>query len=140
MAPKAGRGAAAPPFLVMDVIAAANARAAVLPAGAFPDGRGVIRMAVGQPGSGAPRGAAEAAMRALGAGAPMGYTEALGLRSLRERIARHYRERYGVTIAVERVAATVGASGGFPLASWRASMPATAWRWRRPSARPTPTS
>ncbi|MBY0334122.1 MAG: aminotransferase class I/II-fold pyridoxal phosphate-dependent enzyme [Acetobacteraceae bacterium] len=116
MALKTGRGATAPPFLVMDVIAAANARAAALPAGAFPDGRGVIRMEVGQPGSGAPRGAAEAAMRALSAGAPMGYTEALGLRSLRERIARHYRERYGVTIAVERVAVTVGASGGFPLA------------------------
>ncbi len=39
---KTGRGAAAPPFIVMDVIAAANARAAALPPGAFPDGLGVI--------------------------------------------------------------------------------------------------
>lgn len=116
MALKTGRGAAAPPFLVMDVIAAANARAAALPPGAFADGRGVIRMEVGQPGTGAPRGAAEAAMRALSAGAPMGYTEAFGLRSLRERIARHYAERYGAAIAAERVAVTVGASGAFPLA------------------------
>lgn len=116
MALKTGRGTAAPPFLVMDVIAAANARAAALPAGAFPDGRGVIRMEVGQPGTGAPRGAAEAAMRALSAGAPMGYTEALGLRSLRERIARHYRDRYGLAVPAARVAVTVGASGGFPLA------------------------
>ncbi|MDO9709144.1 pyridoxal phosphate-dependent aminotransferase [Paracraurococcus lichenis] len=112
MALKIGRGAEAPPFLVMDVITAANAKAAALPPGA----PGVIRMEVGQPGTGAPRGAAEAAIRALQAGTPMGYTEAFGLRSLRERIARHYAERYGAAVAAERVAVTVGASGAFPLA------------------------
>ncbi len=112
MALKTGKGAEAPPFLVMDVIAAANARAAALPPGA----PGVLRMEVGQPGTGAPRGAAEAAIRALQAGAPMGYTEAFGLRSLRERIAAHYREKYGVAVSPERVAVTVGASGAFPLA------------------------
>ena len=112
MALKTGKGADAPPFLVMDVIAAANARAAALPPGA----PGVLRMEVGQPGTGAPRGAAEAAIRALQAGAPMGYTEAFGLRSLRERIAAHYREKYGVVVSPERVAVTVGASGAFPLA------------------------
>jgi aspartate/methionine/tyrosine aminotransferase len=109
---KVGRGAAAPPFLVMDVIAAANARAAALPAGA----PGILRMEVGQPGTGAPRGAAEAAIRALGAGAPMGYTEALGLTSLRARIAAHYATRYGVAVPASRIAVTVGASGAFPLA------------------------
>jgi aspartate/methionine/tyrosine aminotransferase len=116
MALKTGRGAAAPPFLVMDVIAAANARAASLPPGAFPDGRGILRMEVGQPGSGAPRGAAAAAIRALQAGEPMGYTEALGLASLRARIAAHYRAKYGVEVKAGRIAVTVGASGGFPLA------------------------
>ena len=50
---KIGRGASAPPFIVMDVIAAANARQAALPPGA----PGVIRMEVGQPGTGAPAGA-----------------------------------------------------------------------------------
>lgn len=109
---KTGRGAEAPPFLVMDVIAAANAREAALPPGA----PGVLRMEVGQPSTGAPRAAVEAAMRALSAGAPMGYTEAFGLRSLRERIARHYEEKYAVTVAPNRVAVTVGASGAFPLA------------------------
>ncbi|MDJ0386592.1 aminotransferase class I/II-fold pyridoxal phosphate-dependent enzyme [Roseomonas sp. E05] len=109
---KTGRGAEAPPFLVMDVIAAANAAALSLPPGA----PGVLRMEVGQPSTGAPRGAAEAAIRALQAGAPMGYTEAFGLRSLRERIARHYAEKYGAAVAAERVAVTVGASGAFPLA------------------------
>ncbi|MFZ4406651.1 MAG: pyridoxal phosphate-dependent aminotransferase [Paracraurococcus sp.] len=112
MALKIGRGAEAPPFLVMDVISAANAQAATLPPGA----PGIIRMEVGQPGTGAPRGAAEAAIRALQAGAPMGYTEAFGLRSLRERIACHHAERYGTPVAMERVAVTVGASGAFPLA------------------------
>jgi aspartate/methionine/tyrosine aminotransferase len=112
MALKIGRGAEAPPFLVMDVISAANARAASLPPGA----PGIIRMEVGQPGTGAPRGAAEAAIRALNAGAPLGYTEAFGLVSLRERIARHYLEHYGLIVAARRIAVTMGASGAFPLA------------------------
>ncbi|WP_439598388.1 pyridoxal phosphate-dependent aminotransferase [Falsiroseomonas sp.] len=109
---KTGRGAEAPPFLVMDVIAAANARAASLPAGA----PGVLRMEVGQPGNGAPRGAEEAAIRALQARRPMGYTEAFGLASLRARIARHYQDHYGVAVSPARIAVTVGASGAFPLA------------------------
>ncbi|MBC9178219.1 pyridoxal phosphate-dependent aminotransferase [Pseudoroseomonas ludipueritiae] len=112
MALKVGKGAEAPPFLVMDVIAAANAREAALPPGA----PGVLRMEVGQPSTGAPRGAAEAAIRALQEGAPLGYTEAFGLRSLRERIAGHYREKYGVAVPPSCVAVTVGASGAFPLA------------------------
>jgi aspartate/methionine/tyrosine aminotransferase len=112
MALKVGKGAEAPPFLVMDVIAAANAREAALPPGA----PGVLRMEVGQPSTGAPRGAAEAAIRALQGGAPLGYTEAFGLRPLRERIAGHYREKYGVAVPPSRIAVTVGASGAFPLA------------------------
>jgi aspartate/methionine/tyrosine aminotransferase len=109
---KIGRAAAAPPFIVMDVIAAANARAASLPAGA----PGVIRMEVGQPGTGAPAGAREAAITALRSGDPLGYTEALGRRGLRERISAHYRSWYDVDVPASRVAVTVGASGAFPLA------------------------
>ena len=109
---KVGRGATAPPFIVMDVIAAANVRAAALP----PDAPGVIRMEVGQPGTGAPVGARDAASAALRSGDPLGYTEALGRRSLRARIAAHYREWYGLDVAPDRVAVTVGASGAFPLA------------------------
>jgi aspartate/methionine/tyrosine aminotransferase len=109
---KIGRGAEAPPFLVMDVISAANARAASLPPGA----PGIIRMEVGQPSTGAPRGAAEAAIRALNTGVPLGYTEAFGLVSLRERIARHYLDHYGLVVPARRIAVTMGASGAFPLA------------------------
>ena len=112
MALKVGRGAKAPPFLVMDVIAAANAREAGRRAA---DPR-TIRMEVGQPGSGAPRGAALAAVAALRSGSALGYTEALGIPSLRARIARHYRDWYGLDLDPARVAVTVGASGAFPLA------------------------
>jgi aspartate/methionine/tyrosine aminotransferase len=109
---KAGRGAAAPAFLVMDVITAANARQAALPPGAPK----VIRMEVGQPGTGAPAGAVAAAQAALRDGLPMGYTEALGIASLRARIARHYLDWYGTQVDPARIAVTVGASGAFPLA------------------------
>lgn len=102
----------APPFLVMDVITAANARAAALPPGA----PGILRMEVGQPATGAPAGAVAAGMAALGARAPMGYTEAFGLPSLRARIARHYAEHYALAVSPARIAVTVGASGAFPLA------------------------
>jgi aspartate/methionine/tyrosine aminotransferase len=112
MALKVGRGASAPPFMVMDVISAANARAATLPPGA----PHVIRMEVGQPGTGAPAGAVEAAVAALRSGDALGYTEAFGRRSLRERIVAHYRDWYGLDVPVDRVAVTVGASGAFPLA------------------------
>ncbi len=109
---KVGRGATAPPFMVMDVIAAANARQAAL----HPGAPQVIRMEVGQPGTGAPTGAVAAAAQALGSGAPMGYTEALGRQSLRSRIAEHYRQWYGLDVAPARIAVTAGASGAFPLA------------------------
>ena len=109
---KIGKGASAPPFIVMDVIAAANARAANLP----PNAPHVIRMEVGQPGTGAPAGAVAAATASLSSGATLGYTEAFGVRSLRGRIAAHYRDWYGLDLPLERVAVTTGASGAFPLA------------------------
>jgi aspartate/methionine/tyrosine aminotransferase len=109
---KVGRGANAPPFMVMDVIAAANARQAEL----APDAPHIIRMEVGQPGTGAPAGAVAAAQAALRSGHSLGYTEAFGLRSLRERIEAHINDWYGLDIPVARIAVTVGASGAFPLA------------------------
>jgi len=108
---KIGRGASAPPFIVMDVITAANARQAALPLGET-----VIRMEVGQPGTGAPAGAVAAARAALASGGSLGYTEAFGRPSLRARIARHINDWYGIDITARRIAVTVGASGAFPLA------------------------
>jgi aspartate/methionine/tyrosine aminotransferase len=109
---KTGRGGDIPPFRVMDVIAAANAHAARRAPG---DPR-VIRMEVGQPALGAPEGATRAAAAALGDAHPLGYTEAFGLPSLRQRIARHYQSWYGLDLPADRIAVTTGASGAFPLA------------------------
>jgi aspartate/methionine/tyrosine aminotransferase len=96
-----------PPFMVMDVMAAA---ARIEESGAH-----VIHMEVGQPESPAPKAARLAAQRALDAGR-VGYTEALGIPSLRGRIARHYKESYGAEIDPERIVITTGSSGGFILA------------------------
>ncbi len=95
------------PFIVMDVMGEANARAA--------GGEDIIHMEVGQPGTPAPRAARERAQAAL-ANERLGYTEALGLPALRERIARYYGERYGFDVAAERIVVTSGSSAGFVLA------------------------
>jgi len=96
-----------PPFMVMDVMAAA---ARIEAAG----GR-VIHMEVGQPAARAPSSAIAAAHRALETGR-IDYTAALGIPSLRARIARHYGERHAVALDPERVVVTTGSSAGFILA------------------------
>ena len=73
-------------------------------------------MEVGQPGTGAPAGAVRAVEAALRSGTALGYTEAFGRPGLRARIAQHYRDWYGITVAPSRIAVTFGASGAFPLA------------------------
>jgi aspartate/methionine/tyrosine aminotransferase len=101
------RRSAVAPFIVMDVMQAAAEREAL--------GHKIIHMEVGQPGTAAPRAALARAARALER-ETLGYTVALGLPALRERIARHYRERYGVHVEPERVVVTTGSSAGFVLA------------------------
>jgi aspartate/methionine/tyrosine aminotransferase len=96
-----------PPFMVMDVMAAA---ARIEAAG----GR-VIHLEVGQPAAAAPTSAIAAAHAALASGR-LRYTETLGIASLRARIARHYHETYGVAIDPARVVVTTGSSAGFVLA------------------------
>ncbi|MDP4025006.1 aminotransferase class I/II-fold pyridoxal phosphate-dependent enzyme [Methylobacterium sp. NEAU 140] len=107
MTPISRRAAAVAPFLAMDVMAAAAARVRA--------GSDTVRMEVGQPSAPAPRPVIAAAQRALEAGR-VPYTEALGLPALRERIARDYRDRYGVAVPPERVVVTTGSSAGFILA------------------------
>lgn len=93
-----------PAFLVMEVMTAA--------AQAEARGENVIHMEVGQPGTPAPATALAAVSRGF-ASDKMGYTSPLGLPALRERIARHYHEWYGVTIDPEQVVVTTGSSAGF---------------------------
>ncbi len=109
---KIGAGNAVPPFRVMDVITTANERALTLPPGAPK----ILRMEVGQPGTGLPEGAKRAAAQALQSGNVLGYTEALGRVSLRTRIAAHIQNWYGTNTPLSRIAVTLGASGAFPLA------------------------
>ena len=95
-----------PPFMVMDVMAAAARIEA--------EGGHVIHMEVGQPAAAAPKTAILAAHAALGGGR-IDYTSALGIPSLRERISRHYREAYGLVVDAGRIVVSTGSSGDFIL-------------------------
>lgn len=94
-------------FIVMDVMSRAAAREA--------QGVKVIHMEVGQPATPAPKAAREAAKRAIDDSA-LGYTLALGTEPLRQRIARYYRDAYGLEVSPARIVVTTGSSAGFVLA------------------------
>jgi aspartate/methionine/tyrosine aminotransferase len=78
-------------------------------------GADILHMEVGQPSGPPPQRVVEAAKRALQSD-KIGYTEARGLLALRERIAAHYQETYGVAVDPEQVVVTTGSSGSFVLA------------------------
>ncbi len=94
-------------FIVMDVMRAAAAAEAA--------GRHVIHMEVGQPATAAPKAAREAVKAALDRDT-LGYTLALGMEPLRARIARLYKDWYGIDVSPERVVVTSGSSAAFVLA------------------------
>jgi aspartate/methionine/tyrosine aminotransferase len=95
-----------PPFHVMDVLSAANARQRA---------KGdMVSLAAGQPSASAPApvlAAAERALRDQG----LGYTEQLGIPELREAIAGHYARRHALDVSPQDVIVTTGSSGGFLL-------------------------
>jgi aspartate/methionine/tyrosine aminotransferase len=93
--------------MVMDVMAAA--------ARIETTGGNVIHMEVGQPAAPAPKTAIAAAHAALDIG-KIDYTAAVGIPSLRQRIARHYRETYAQEVDPARIVITTGSSGAFVLA------------------------
>ena len=103
----ANRGAEIAPFYAMEVLKAANDREAA--------GDDVLHMEVGEPGGGSPRLVLEAAEQALRS-SRIGYTEALGIRPLRERIARYYEEVHDTVVDPSQIAITTGSSGAFVLA------------------------
>lgn len=103
----ASRRSAIAPFIVMDVLRAANERAA--------GGHDVLHLEVGQPSAAAPRRVRAAAARALRR-ERLGYTDALGYPPLRQAIAADYRNRQGIDIDWRRVVVTTGSSGAFVLA------------------------
>ncbi len=92
------------PFHVMEVIKAATLRQA--------SHGDVIALCAGQPSTPAPRAAREATVRAL-EGEVLGYTDATGILPLREAIARHYAQSYGLTVDPAQIVVTTGSSAGF---------------------------
>ena len=106
MALKVSNRAEISPFIVMDVMRAANQRAAA--------GKDVLHLEVGQPSTAAPGPVLAAAKSALDSDR-LGYTDALGIPELRRRIARHYIDFYGTVVDSARIVITTGSSGAFLL-------------------------
>ncbi|MBT5570345.1 MAG: pyridoxal phosphate-dependent aminotransferase [Alphaproteobacteria bacterium] len=94
------------PFIVMDVMREANALDAA--------GGDIVHLEVGQPGTPAPERVREAAAAAA-LSERLGYTDAMGIAPLRERIAQHYQNFYGVDVDPAGVVVTTGSSGSFLL-------------------------
>jgi len=98
------RRSAVEPFHVMTVLAAAARRQ---------ETHGdVISLCAGQPSTPAPAPVLAAAHRALDTEI-LGYTEAVGIRPLREAIAAYHRRRDGLDVRADDVVVTTGSSGGF---------------------------
>ena len=85
--------------------------AAALQAG----GRSIIHMSIGEPDFGTPEPVQRAAQSAIAAG-QTGYTAALGIDELRAAIAAHYASAYRLSLPVERIVVTAGASAALLLA------------------------
>jgi aspartate/methionine/tyrosine aminotransferase len=103
---KVAERASIPPFHVMDVLSAANARQRA---------KGdMISLAAGEPSAAPPAPVRAAAAEAL-TGRRLGYTEQLGIPELRAAIAAHYERRYSLAVEPNDVVVTTGSSGGFLL-------------------------
>ena len=94
------------PFHVMEVQTAARALEAA--------GRSVIHMEIGEPDFPTPAPVISAAQEAIATG-NVYYTSALGTPELREAIAGHYRDRYGVAVDPARIVVTAGSSAALLL-------------------------
>jgi aspartate/methionine/tyrosine aminotransferase len=95
------------PFHVMEIMKASALRQAA--------GHDVIHMSIGEPDFTAPEPVQAALAKAVAKG-QTAYTEALGIRPLREAISQFYAERFALTVPVERIVITAGASGAMLLA------------------------
>jgi aspartate/methionine/tyrosine aminotransferase len=95
------------PFFAMELSKQANALAAL--------GKDVIKLNIGEPDFAAAP-AVVAAMTAAVQHQKTQYTDALGLQPLREAIAQHYWDLYGVRVAANRIVVTAGASAALLLA------------------------
>ena len=94
------------PFIVMDVMEAARI--------AEENGKHIIHMEVGQPGTPAPKIARDFITNEINKN-NLGYTVSLGLPDLRKKISNLYGEWYNIEVDPKRVVVTTGSSGAFIL-------------------------
>lgn len=94
-------------FKVMDILERAKEMEA--------SGAHVVHLEVGQPDFRTPSVIVEAGLRAIQEGHTR-YTHSLGILPLREAIAEHYLEHYGVAVSPDQVIVTTGTSAGLLLA------------------------
>ena len=94
------------PFIVMDVMEAARL--------AEENGKHIIHMEVGQPGTPAPKIARDFITNEINKN-NLGYTVSLGLPDLRKKISNLYGEWYNIEVNPKRVVVTTGSSGAFIL-------------------------
>jgi aspartate/methionine/tyrosine aminotransferase len=95
------RAAEIPPFIVMDVLEAAQEMER--------RGEDIIHLEVGEPDFDTPECIKEGCIRALREGKTH-YTHSLGLLELREAVCDHYLGRYGVVVSPDQVLVTSGTS------------------------------
>ncbi len=94
------------PFIVMDVMESARKAEA--------NGKHVIHMEVGQPGTPAPKLAKQFISDEI-SNNDLGYTVTLGLPELRNRISKLYGDWYNIDLNPDRIIITTGSSGAFIL-------------------------
>ncbi len=94
------------PFIVMDVMESARKAEA--------NGKHVIHMEVGQPGTPAPKLAKQFISDEI-SNNDLGYTVTLGLPELRNRISKLYADWYNIDLNPDRIIITTGSSGAFIL-------------------------
>ena len=94
------------PFYVMEVVLAAQEKEQT--------GAAVHHLEVGQPSTGAPKGAIARAHELLDSH-PLGYTTSRGLPELPPAIAGHLQRSYDIEVDPARIAVTQGATGAFVL-------------------------
>jgi len=95
------RATAVTPFLAMEVLERAKELEAA--------GRDIVYLCVGEPDFPTPPVACDAAIQAMREGR-ITYTHSLGLLELREAIAEHYGQRYGVAVDPGRIVVSSGTS------------------------------
>ncbi len=79
-------------------------------------GQDIVNLAPGQPCVGAPAGVLKYAHEMIDADPRQGYTDAIGMLSLRQKIADFYQSNYALEVSSDNIVITMGSSCGFLLA------------------------